>query len=134
MANAALPDGIDGELLLRGVAPLESAGPGDLAYMDNPAYGSALAATRAAACLVTPRFAAKVPTHTVAIVTPLAYRVFAQVLAPPVPVRDAAGILLRRSGNLAGLLRPSHRPGWNTGSGSIRAPSSARMRKSDPAP
>nr|WP_237050117.1 UDP-3-O-(3-hydroxymyristoyl)glucosamine N-acyltransferase [Microvirga ossetica] len=80
MANAALPDGIDGELLLRGVAPLESAGPGDLAYMDNPAYGSALAATRAAACLVTPRFAAKVPAHTVAIVTPLAYRVFAQVL------------------------------------------------------
>ncbi|WP_201834117.1 UDP-3-O-(3-hydroxymyristoyl)glucosamine N-acyltransferase [Microvirga zambiensis] len=81
MANAKLPDGIDGELLLRGVAPLESAGPGDLAYMDNPAYGGALAATRAAACLVTPRFAAKVPAHTVALVTPQAYRVFAQVLA-----------------------------------------------------
>jgi len=80
MANAKLPDGIDGELLLRGVAPLESAGPGDLAYMDNPAYGGALAATRAAACLVTPRFAAKVPAHTVALVTPQAYRVFAQVL------------------------------------------------------
>jgi UDP-3-O-[3-hydroxymyristoyl] glucosamine N-acyltransferase len=31
MANATLPDGIDGEFLLKGVAPLESAGPGDLA-------------------------------------------------------------------------------------------------------
>ena len=72
MARAALPDGVDGELLLRGVAPLENAGPGDLAYMDNPAYGAALSATRAAACLVTPRYAAKVPSHTVAIVTPQA--------------------------------------------------------------
>jgi UDP-3-O-[3-hydroxymyristoyl] glucosamine N-acyltransferase len=81
MANAALPDGTDGEFLLRGVAPLETAGPGDLAYMDNPAYGGALAATRAAACLVTPRYASKVPSGTVALVTPQAYRVFAQVLA-----------------------------------------------------
>jgi UDP-3-O-[3-hydroxymyristoyl] glucosamine N-acyltransferase len=80
MANATLPDGIDGELLLKGVAPLENAGPGDLAYMDNPAYVGALASTRAGACLVTPRYAAKVPMETVAIVTPQAYRVFAQVL------------------------------------------------------
>ena len=81
MANVTLPDGIDGEFLLRGVAPLENAGPGDLAYMDNPAYVGALSTTRAAACLVTPRFAGKVPSHTVALVTPQAYRVFAQVLA-----------------------------------------------------
>jgi UDP-3-O-[3-hydroxymyristoyl] glucosamine N-acyltransferase len=81
MANVTLPDGTDGEFLLRGVAPLENAGPGDLAYMDNPADVSALTATRAAACLVTPRYAPKVPSHTVALVTPQAYRVFAQVLA-----------------------------------------------------
>ncbi len=80
LANATLPDGVDGEFLLKGVAPLESAGPGDLAYMDNPAYGGALASTRAGACLVTPRFAAKVPAQTIALVTPQAYRVFAQVL------------------------------------------------------
>lgn len=80
MANAALPDGVDGEFLLKGVAPLESAGPSDLAYMDNPAYVGALASTRARACLVTPRYAAKVPAQTVALVTPQAYRVFAQVL------------------------------------------------------
>jgi UDP-3-O-[3-hydroxymyristoyl] glucosamine N-acyltransferase len=80
MAQTTLPDGADGELLLRGVAPLESAGPNDLAYMDNPAYVGALRATHAGACLVTPRFASKVPSHTASIVTPLAYRVFAQVM------------------------------------------------------
>ncbi|MGO4571727.1 UDP-3-O-(3-hydroxymyristoyl)glucosamine N-acyltransferase [Microvirga sp. 2TAF3] len=80
MARAQLPDGVDGEFLLRGVAPLETAGPNDLAYMDNAAYGKALSATRAGACLVTPRFAGKVPANTVALVTPQAYRAFAQVL------------------------------------------------------
>ncbi|MBF9232536.1 UDP-3-O-(3-hydroxymyristoyl)glucosamine N-acyltransferase [Microvirga alba] len=85
MANIALPDGVDGEFLLKGVAPLESAGPNDLAYMDNAAYGGALSATRAGACLVAPRFAAKVPPGTIALKTPQAYRVFAQVLGVMFP-------------------------------------------------
>ena len=85
MAQTTLPDGTDGEFLLKGVAPLESAGPNDLAYMDNPAYVGVLSATRAGACLVTPRFAAKVPPHTVAIVTPQAYRAFAQVMGKMFP-------------------------------------------------
>ncbi len=49
MAKAALPASADGEFVLKGVAPLESAGPHDLAYMDNAAYGAALGATRAGA-------------------------------------------------------------------------------------
>ncbi len=81
MAGAQLPEGSDGEFVLTGVAPLESAGPGDLAYMDNAAYGAILSQTKAGVCLVTPRFAAKVPAGTIAIVTPLAYRVFAQAMA-----------------------------------------------------
>ncbi len=85
LAQTTLPDGADGEFLLKGVAPLETAGPGDLAYMDNPAYVGALGTTHAAACLVTPRFASKVPSQTVAIVTPLAYRVFAQVMGQMFP-------------------------------------------------
>ena len=35
-----------------GLAPIESAGPRDLAYFDNPKYLPALKATRAAACLL----------------------------------------------------------------------------------
>src|SRR3954468_19510814 len=81
LANVKLPDDIDGELSLNGVAPLDSAGPGDLAYMDNAAYGTALGATRAGAVLVTPRLARKVPAGPVALVTPQAYRVFAQAMA-----------------------------------------------------
>ncbi len=81
MAQAALPAGVDATSSIKGVAPLETAGPNDLAYMDNSAYGKALQATRAGAILVTPRYAAKVPAGSLALVTPQAYRVFAQVLA-----------------------------------------------------
>jgi UDP-3-O-[3-hydroxymyristoyl] glucosamine N-acyltransferase len=85
MARSPLPDGADGEMLLRGIAPLEAAGPSDLAYMDNAAYVAALRETRAGACLVSSRFAAKVPAGTVALVTPQPYRAFAQVLAKLFP-------------------------------------------------
>jgi UDP-3-O-[3-hydroxymyristoyl] glucosamine N-acyltransferase len=81
MARATLPEGIDGDRVLEGVAPLENAGPAHLAYMDNAVYAAALGATRAGACLVSARFVAKVPPGTVAIVTPEPYRVFAEALA-----------------------------------------------------
>ena len=81
IARARLPEGADGHRELAGVAPLETAGPSDLAYMDNPVYAAALATTRAGVCLVSRRFAAKVPETTVAIVTPQPYRIFAQILA-----------------------------------------------------
>ncbi len=59
LAGATLPPGTDGEAVVRAASPLESAGPDDLAYMDNAKYGDALAATRARACLVSPRFSAR---------------------------------------------------------------------------
>ena len=81
IAHASLPDEAAGERALGGVAALETAGPSDLAYMDNPVYVPALRLTRAGACLVSPRYAPKVPETTVALVTPQPYRVFAEVLA-----------------------------------------------------
>ncbi len=81
IAAAVLPDGVDPDSRILGVAPLEVAGPDDLAYMDNPKYADALAATGAKACLVSRRFAEKVPAGTVALVTEQPYRAYADVLA-----------------------------------------------------
>ncbi|MDJ1156777.1 UDP-3-O-(3-hydroxymyristoyl)glucosamine N-acyltransferase [Chelatococcus sp. SYSU_G07232] len=99
LAGVSLPDGVDPHIAITGAASVERADRGDLAYMDNPRYGEALAATRATACLVSKRFAAKVPATTVAIVTPQPYKVFAAVLATmyPAAVRpgssfDATGV------------------------------------------
>jgi UDP-3-O-[3-hydroxymyristoyl] glucosamine N-acyltransferase len=81
IAGASLPEGVDPEDRVARAAPLESAGPGDLAYMDNPKYAGALAATAAKLCLVAPRFAARVPSGTIALVTGQPYRAYADVLA-----------------------------------------------------
>ncbi|WP_336487431.1 UDP-3-O-(3-hydroxymyristoyl)glucosamine N-acyltransferase [Methylobacterium nigriterrae] len=80
-AGVALPEGADSAQAFTGAAPLESAGRRDLAYMDNARYADALAATRAGACLVSPRFAARVPLETVALVTRDPYRAYASLLA-----------------------------------------------------
>ncbi|MGV6871101.1 UDP-3-O-(3-hydroxymyristoyl)glucosamine N-acyltransferase [Pseudochelatococcus sp. B33] len=99
LAGITLPDGVDGARTFSSVAPLESAGPADLAYMDNPRYRDALAATKAGACLVSPRFAGRTPPSTIALVTAQPYHVFARVLARlhpaavrPQPLFSASGV------------------------------------------
>lgn len=79
-AGVPLPEGADPDRTVTGAAPLDRAGPRDLAYMDNARYGDALAATRAGICLVSPRFAARVPTETVALVLRDPYRAYAALL------------------------------------------------------
>lgn len=79
-AGIALPEQADPARTVTGAAPLESAGPSDLAYMDNARYGEALAQTRAGICLVGPRFAARCPAQTVALICRDPYRVYAGLL------------------------------------------------------
>ena len=79
--GASLPDGVAGDTPITGVAALDLAAPGDLAFLDNPKYVTALATTRASACLLSPRHAAIAPPAVAALVTPEPYRAFASVLA-----------------------------------------------------
>ena len=45
------------------IAPLDRAGPHDLAFLDSNKHADALASTRAGACLMTERFSTQAPTH-----------------------------------------------------------------------
>ena len=98
IAGAALPDGADPDGAVSGVAPLESAGGNDLAYMDNPKYADALARTGARACLVSRRFAAKVPAATVALVIDQPYHAYAEILARLYPAAARPGSSFGASG------------------------------------
>lgn len=91
--------GGDGERMIAGVAPIERAGPSDLAFFDNPAYAEAFSLTRAGACLVAPKFAERGPAGIPLLVVRDPYRAFADVAARlfpaalrPQPVFEAAGI------------------------------------------
>ena len=77
-------------LFLVGVAPLGSAGPLHVSFLDNRRYLPALEATRAGAVIVAPAHAGRVPAGTVAVVTDDPYAGWARVAAlfhPQPPAR-----------------------------------------------
>jgi UDP-3-O-[3-hydroxymyristoyl] glucosamine N-acyltransferase len=67
----------DGSVTISGVAPIESAGPGQLTFLAHPRYAKFLASTRAAAVIVAPSVGeTRIPT----LVAEDAYLAFAKVL------------------------------------------------------
>ncbi|MDB5570540.1 MAG: lpxD [Hyphomicrobiales bacterium] len=79
--GATAPEGADLSIQVSGLAPLDQGAGGDLVFLDNPKYADQLETTRAAACLMAPRYAARTPAGTVALLTPEPYRAFAKVAA-----------------------------------------------------
>ena len=77
---------LDGGLLLTGPAPLQSAGPDQVSFLDNRRYLPALRSTRAGAVIVHPDMAAHVPAGTAAIVTKDPYLGWARVAALFFPI------------------------------------------------
>ena len=98
ISGASLPEGVDPARAITGAAALENAGPGDIAYMDNPKYTEALAATSAGLCLVSARFAARVPAGTTALVSATPYHAFAKVLASFFPAALRPGSVFASQG------------------------------------
>ena len=82
----------------RGVASLEEAGPGDIAYMDNARYLEALRSTRAGLCIVSARFASAVPADTVPLVVGEPYRAYATILGHLYPDARRPGTAFGASG------------------------------------
>jgi UDP-3-O-[3-hydroxymyristoyl] glucosamine N-acyltransferase len=74
------------ELLLEGVAPLQTAGPNEVSFLDNRRYASALDQTLAGAVIVHPDMAERVPSTAVTIVTAEPYAAWARVAALFYPV------------------------------------------------
>ena len=74
------------DLLLEGVAPLQTAGPHDVSFLDNRHYAGALDQTLAGAVIVHPNMAARVPARTAAIQTCEPYAGWARVAALFYPV------------------------------------------------
>jgi UDP-3-O-[3-hydroxymyristoyl] glucosamine N-acyltransferase len=90
VAGAASGSAADVDLLLTGVAPLQSAGPSEVSFLDNRRYASALKDTHAGAVIVHPDMVDRVPATTVPIVTVSPYEGWARVAAlfHPKPVES----------------------------------------------
>ena len=65
--------------LITSIAPLDRAGPSDLAFLDTAKYADALMVTHAGACLTTKRFEKQAPTIVNVLCTHEPYRAFVAV-------------------------------------------------------
>jgi len=79
LAKATLADPSRGGQQVRGLASLDEAGPRHLTFFDNLKYADQLAATKAGACLVSDRFAARVPDHVAVLKAAQPFRAFVRI-------------------------------------------------------
>jgi UDP-3-O-[3-hydroxymyristoyl] glucosamine N-acyltransferase len=87
---------------IRDIAPLDRAGPSDIAFLDKPKFAAALATTRAGACLVDARFAGDVPAHVAALLSREPYRAFVAVARALFPAAQRPSSLFAAEGVAAG--------------------------------
>ena len=79
LTKVTLVDPSRGDLIIKGLASLDEAGPMHLTFFDNLKYADQLAATKAGACLVSPRFEARVPAHVAVLRTAKPFHAFVQL-------------------------------------------------------
>jgi len=79
LTKSALVDPGRGDHIIRGLASLDEAGPMHLTFFDNLKYLDQLAATRAGACLVSPRFEAQVPADVAVLRAAQPFRAFVAI-------------------------------------------------------
>jgi UDP-3-O-[3-hydroxymyristoyl] glucosamine N-acyltransferase len=79
LTRAKLRDGDALDRRISNIAPLDTAEASDISFIDSPKHLSALAVTRAGACLLAPRFLAAAPRGLVVLETPHPYPAFVAV-------------------------------------------------------
>jgi len=88
IANAEIGTGGDPEAVFTDVAPLDTAEPTDVSFLDNKKYVGAFETSRAGACLIHPDLVSRAPAGMALLVTPTPYTGYALVAQAfyPLPV------------------------------------------------
>jgi UDP-3-O-[3-hydroxymyristoyl] glucosamine N-acyltransferase len=95
--------------IIANIAALDAARPGDLAFFDNARYLDDLAATRAGACLLAPRFAGKAPPGLAVLTVREPYGAFVAVARALFPESLRPSSMFGASGTAGAHVHPSAR-------------------------
>ena len=79
IGGAEIADAATADILIDDIAALETAGPGQLSFLDNKAYINAFAASRAPACIVAAQHAGRAPAGMALLLSEQPYRAFALI-------------------------------------------------------
>jgi len=126
IAGARLREIQSGEAeIIIGVAPLDLARPGELAFYDRRRYAAALRLCRATACLLRSRDLDALPSGVIALVTPEPHKAMARVMARLFPDSLRPQSLFAATGVSPGaIIHPSARlePGVSVDPGAVVGP------------
>ena len=99
ISGAEIADAATADILIEDIAALETAGPGQLSFLDNKAYINAFATSRAPACIVAAKHAGRAPDGMALLLSEQPYRAFALIAQafyprpkPLASVSDAATV------------------------------------------
>ncbi|HWV42294.1 UDP-3-O-(3-hydroxymyristoyl)glucosamine N-acyltransferase [Pseudorhodoplanes sp.] len=102
LTGATLSDPSRSGVVIRNVAPIDSAGPSDLAFLENVRYAAGLQSTKAGACLITERLAADAPPGLLLLVSAQPYRSFVTVTRKLFPQALRPSSLVEAEGVMPG--------------------------------
>lgn len=89
IGKARLLDGGDPQRMIRDVAPIDTAGPGELSFIDNPRYGDLFRQSEAGACVVHPDRIDSAPPTMSLLVSDTPYLAYARIAASFYPAVDS---------------------------------------------
>lgn len=89
----ALPEDADPGAVISDVAPLETAGPDDLSFLENRKYLPQMKASKAGFCVMQPEFVADAPEGMVPLATPHPYLAYAMIAQALYPARASTGAI-----------------------------------------
>src|SRR6516225_2478527 len=129
LTGARLRAGDPADRPICNIAPLDTAGPSDISFLENSKYVGELATTRAGACLIAPRFAGPAPRSLVVLETPQPYpsfvavsrKLFGNLLRPCRCSGQPAALLVRRSMQVRASKRASHWTRWRSWARALRS-------------
>jgi UDP-3-O-[3-hydroxymyristoyl] glucosamine N-acyltransferase len=110
LTGASPRPGAPPERRVSDVAPLDRAGPEDLAFLDSPRYADELGATHAGICILSERFADRAPARVAVLVVRQPYRAFVEAARALYPDATRPSSLFEAAGAAPGAqVHPSAR-------------------------
>ena len=97
IGGASLNANSQSEIEIQDVAPLETAGPGELSFLDNTKYLQTFERSAAGACVVRPQYADRAPEKMGLLLTENPYKAYALIAQAFYPVAAIGGQISSRS-------------------------------------
>jgi UDP-3-O-[3-hydroxymyristoyl] glucosamine N-acyltransferase len=97
LTGSKIFDATHKNLIIKNVAPIETAGEGDITFLQNTKYTQTLEYTKASAIIISEKYVAHLPRNIAAIITDNPYNVYALIAQKFYPAQNPQTLISERS-------------------------------------